>query len=194
MTCLPTNKVVFFATSNIHKYVEACQVLDEYKIVTAMLKKIDAVEIQDDSLENIAKSSAIDAVRKCRLPIIVEDAGLFIEALNGFPGPYSSYVFRTVGNDGILKLMGNTGERKAYFKSVVAFHGPEIVGPICFYGEAEGKIVREKHGSQGFGFDPIFEYLNSSKTFAEMRLEEKNRYSHRSLALHKFAEWFTSNL
>ena len=90
MTCLPTNKVVFFATSNIHKYVEACQVLNEYKIVTAMLKKIDAVEIQDDSLENIAKSSAIDAVRKCRLPIIVEDAGLFIEALNGFPGPYSS--------------------------------------------------------------------------------------------------------
>lgn len=193
MTYLPKDKIVYFATSNIHKYTEACQVLSECKIVTAMLKKIEAMEIQDDNLANIAKFSVIDATRKCHLPIIVEDAGLFIEALNGFPGPYSSYVYRTIGNDGILKLSKNIIERKACFKSVVAFHSPERVEPMCFRSEVEGKIVREKRGSQGFGFDPIFEPLNSSKTFAEMLFEEKNRHSHRGFALCKFAKWFTSN-
>jgi len=166
-------------------------VLSECKVATAMLK-IEAVEIQDDDLENIAKASATDAVKKCGLPTIVEDAGLFIEALNGFPGPYSSYVYRTIGARGILNLMENVDKRDACFQSVVAFSSPEEA-PKCFRGKAKGKISLEERGSFGFGFDPIFEPSGGSKrTFAEMTTTEKNEYSHRAEAIRRFARWYTS--
>ncbi len=193
MNDFPKNRVIFLATSNIHKFNEARQVLSKFKIATAMLKKIEAPEIQDDNIENVAKASAIDAVRKCNLPIVVEDAGLFTEALRGFPGPYSSYVYKTIGNDGVLKLMANVVNRNASFKSTIAFLSPTIGKPSCFNGEVKGQIAEEKHGSQGFGFDPIFKPFNFSKTFAEMTAEEKNRHSHRAHAFRKFAEWYKAS-
>jgi XTP/dITP diphosphohydrolase len=186
----PRGRIAFFVTSNIHKFNEARRVLAEYKVAAAMLR-IGAVEIQDDNLENIAKASATDAMKKCGLPVIVEDAGLFIKALNGFPGPYSSYVYRTIGTRGVLRLMENVDEREAYFQSVVAFSSPEET-PKCFQGKVKGEISREERGSSGFGFDPIFEPSGSRKrTFAEMTVTEKNKYSHRAKALRKFAEWYT---
>lgn len=193
MTSFFKGRVAFLVTSNIHKFEEARRVLSEYEIATAMLKKIDAVEIQDDDIEKVAKASALDAVKKCNLPIVVEDAGLFIEALKGFPGSYSSYVYRTIGNAGVLKLMGNVANRNAHFKSVVAFLNPNMEEPLSFKGEVKGKVLDEKRGNQGFGFDPIFQPFNTSKTFAEMTVEEKNNHSHRALALRKFAEWYTAS-
>jgi XTP/dITP diphosphohydrolase len=184
-------KVVFFVTGNIHKFHEARRVLAEYDISVAMLN-IDAVEIQDDSLENIAKTSVLDAARKSSLPVFVEDAGLFVKALNGFPGPYSSYVYRTMGTKGILKLMQNERKRDAYFQSVVAFCNPEeSLEPKIFKGEVEGRITYEERGKQGFGFDPIFQpYGRNSRTFAEMTTQEKNKHSHRAQALRKFLKWY----
>jgi len=183
-------KVGFFVTGNIHKFNEARKILAEYNIATAMLN-LEAVEIQDDNVENIAKASATDAMKKSNLPVFVEDAGLFVKALNGFPGPYSSYVYRTVGTKGILKLMQNEKKRDAYFLSVVAYSSPqEQLEPKCFHGKVEGKITYEERGKQGFGFDPIFQpYGGNSKTFAEMTTQEKNKYSHRAQALQKFARW-----
>jgi len=183
-------KVAFFVTGNAYKFNEARKLLTEYNIATAMLN-LEATEIQDDSLENIAKISAADAAKKSNLPVFVEDAGLFVKALNGFPGPYSSYVFRTVGVKGILKLMQNEKKRDAYFLSVVAFSNPqEPLEPKCFHGKVEGKIAYEERGKQGFGFDPIFQpYGGNGKTFAEMTTQEKNKYSHRAQALRKFAKW-----
>lgn len=187
----PRSRIAFFVTSNIHKFNEARKVLSQYELATAMLK-IKAVEIQDDSLENIAKASATEAVKNCSLPIIVEDAGLFIEALNGFPGPYSSYVYKSIGTKGILKLMENVAKRDAHFQSVVAFSSPEE-SPRCFHGKANGKISMEVRGELGFGFDPIFEPSDdSNRTFAEMRMPEKNTSSHRAEALRKFAKWYKS--
>jgi XTP/dITP diphosphohydrolase len=177
-------------TSNIHKFTEARSVLAEYKVATAMLK-IETIEIQDDNLQTIAKTTAIDAAKECGLPIIVEDAGLFIEALDGFPGPYSSYIYRTLGTKGILKLMEGVDERAALFHSVVAFNSPKNLLK-CFHGKVKGKIVMEERGSSGFGFDPIFEPSNSHTTFAEMTTVEKNKYSHRARALREFARWYTS--
>jgi len=187
----PKGRVAFFVTGNLHKFDEARLLLAKYKVAVAMLR-IEAVEIQDDNLENIAKASAIDAVQKCGLPVFVEDAGLFIEALKGFPGPYSSYVYRTIGTKGVLKLMENVEKRNAHFQSVVAFSSPEKA-PKCFQGKVKGKISMEERGSSGFGFDPIFESSGSrKKTFAEMTTTEKNEYSHRAEALRKFAEWYAS--
>jgi len=187
----PRGKVAYFVTSNIHKFQEARRVLSEYKIATAKLK-VDAVEIQDDNLENIAKFSALDAVKNCGLPIFVGDSGLFVEALNGFPGPYSAYVYRTVGTKGILKLMKNIENRNAYFQSVIVFSSPEEQ-PTCFSGKVEGKISLQELGTSGFGYDPIFEpSKGDGRTFAEMTTTEKNQYSHRAEALRKFAEWYSS--
>ena len=189
MDSFPLGRVVFFVTSNIHKFDEARKALAGYKIATAMLR-VEAVEIQDDSIEKVAQASASDAVEKCGLPIIVEDAGLFIEALKGFPGPYSSYAYRTIGTKGILELMKNVEKRQAYFRSVVAFSSPDK--PLTtFQGKINGKISRGERGRSGFGFDPIFSPSGQNRTFAEMTTQEKNRYSHRAQALRRFAEWYT---
>jgi len=186
----PYGRVAFFVTSNIHKFQEAKRVLAEYDIAAAMIK-MSALEIQDDSLENIAKASVLDAVKKCNLPVIVEDAGLFIKVLNGFPGPYSSYVNRTLGVEGILKLMRDVEDRSAYFLSVVAFSNSDGKEVKFFHGKVEGRIAYEARGESGFGFDPIFiPAEGDGRTFAEMSTEEKNRFSHRARALRKFAEWY----
>ena len=187
----PRGKVAYFVTSNIHKFQEARRVLSEYKIATAKLR-VGAVEIQDDNLENIAEASVLDAVKNCGLPIFVEDAGLFIEALKGFPGPYSKYVYNTIGTKGILKQMKNIEKRDAYFQSVIAFNSPDEQ-PTCFRGKVDGKISLQERGTSGFGYDPIFEpTAGDGRTFAEMTLNEKNGYSHRAEALRKFAEWYSS--
>jgi len=187
------SKVVFLATGNVHKFHEARRVLAEFGISLAMLK-VKAKEIQDDDVENVAKTVAVEAARNSNLPIIVEDSGLFVTALNGFPGPYSSYVYRTIGVEGILKLMEKIDNRNAYFKSAIAFCTPQSTKPVCFIGEVHGKIAFKARGDSGFGFDPIFEPENGGgKTFAEMNLEEKNQFSHRAKALRKFAAWHKSN-
>jgi len=186
----PIGKVAYFVTSNIHKFQEARRVLSEYGIATAKLR-VGAVEIQDDSLENIAKYSVLDAVKNCGLPVFVEDAGLFVEALQGFPGPYSRYVYDTVGVDGILKLMKNIENRAAYFMSVIAFGSPEEP-TVCFVGKVEGKHSLQRRGTAGFGYDPIVVPLEGDGgTFAEMTAAQKNRFSHRAGALRKFAEWYS---
>lgn len=187
------NRVAWLVTGNLHKFNEVRPVLSKYNIAAGMLRKIDAVEIQDDDIENVAKASALDAVRKSRLPIVVEDAGLFIETLGSFPGPYSSFVYRTIGNDGVLMLMRNAANRGARFRSVVAFSSPEQAEPLSFSCEVRGEIVKRKRGTYGFGFDPIFKPSSSQKTFAEMTVDEKNKYSHRASAFRRFAEWYAAS-
>ena len=185
-------RVVFFATGNIHKFNEARSILTGLDIAVGMLRVKDT-EIQSDSLKEIAQTSAIDAFKRCGLPVIVEDAGLFIDALNGFPGPYAAYAYKTIGNKGLLKLMQNVKNRKAQFWSAIAYCESSSCAPVCFEGEAEGEItVNERVGSgkSGFGFDPIFQPDGSGKTFAEMTLEEKNGFSHRAKAVRRFAEWY----
>ena len=183
-------KVIFFATGNIHKFNEARVVLAQCGLAVGMLRE-KALEIQNDSLAEIATSSAIDAHKRCHLPLIVEDAGLFVEALKGFPGPYAAYVYKTVGNAGLLKLMQGAQNRKAIFRSVIAYCDNEKTE--CFEGEVSGEIAtREKkiNAKSAFGFDPIFQPDRSEKTFAQMSLEEKNGYSHRAQAIRKFADWY----
>jgi len=189
----PLGRLIFFATNNIHKFNEARRVLAQYEIAVAMLR-VKASEIQDDILENIARTSALEASKRTQLPVIVEDAGLFIDALKGFPGPYSSYVYRTIGKEGILKLLKDCENRRAKFKSVMAFCSPDL-GIKCFRGIVEGKISREIRGESGFGFDPIFEPDEfSGRTFGELSVDEKNEISHRSRALRSFAEWYKMKL
>jgi XTP/dITP diphosphohydrolase len=186
-------RIVFFATNNVNKFNEARRVLGEYGIAVGMLR-VKTTEIQSDKLKEIAQASVTEAFRNCNLPVIVEDAGLFIEALRGFPGPYAAYVYKTIGNAGLVKLMENVENRNAKFQSAIAYCDGHSA-PVCFEGEAVGKITREERkekGKSGFGFDPIFQPFGSVKTFAEMTIEEKNGFSHRAKAFRKFAEWYKS--
>jgi XTP/dITP diphosphohydrolase len=195
--CIVDGKVVFFATGNINKFNESRSILRPFGISVGMLR-MKGDEIQSDSLKDIAQSSAINAFKRTHLPIFVEDAGLFIDDLNGFPGPYAAYVYKTIHNSGILKLMEKAATRQAKFQSVIAYCDQTLCEPACFEGESKGEITQTERRPQGklpFGFDPIFQPDGSSKTFAEMIIEEKNGYSHRAKAIRKFAEWYKkSNL
>ena len=186
------SKIVFFVTDNINKFNEVRRILAEYKVPIGMLR-VKTPEIQSEDLEKIAQRSVNDAFARCKLPIIVEDAGLFIEKLNGFPGPYSAYVYKTIGNNGLLKLLEKKKERKAEFKSIIAYRDNNSEIPISFEGSVHGEITlkeQKKNKKSGFGFDPIFKPDHFNKSFAEMNIEEKNNFSHRAKAIHKFAHWY----
>jgi XTP/dITP diphosphohydrolase len=191
-TCTLNTKVAFFATGNVNKFNEARSILSPYGIAVGMLR-VKGDEIQSDSLKEIAQTSAINAYKRSRLPIFVEDAGLFIDALSGFPGPYAAYVYKTIHNSGILRLMENVKNRRAKFQSVIAYCDETLCEPECFDGESNGEITlieRRQKGKSAFGFDPIFQPVGSRKSFAEMTIEEKNGFSHRAMAIRKFAEWY----
>jgi XTP/dITP diphosphohydrolase len=183
---------VIFATGNAHKYREVSGLLSEYGIPIEQ-EDIKRLEIQSDSLEEIAVTSVKNAVCLHGGPVLVEDSGLFINSLDGFPGPYSSYVYRTIGNIGILQVMREAGSRDASFKSIFAYLNPGNE-PFLFSGVVSGRISASLLGSRGFGFDPIFvPNEGDGRTFGEMTMQEKNRLSHRSKAVRKFALWYLSN-
>ncbi|MEM2849765.1 MAG: XTP/dITP diphosphatase [Candidatus Bathyarchaeia archaeon] len=183
---------IYFATKNEGKFREAKPIFESLDLNLTMLD-VDKIEIQSDSLEDIASYAAKELTERLNLKVVVEDAGLFIKSLNGFPGPYSAYTFKTIGLNGILKLMGGVSDRYAYFLSIVAYAEPEKPVKI-FQGKVEGLITYEPRGFEGFGFDPIFQPLNGNgKTFAEMTSEEKNRFSHRAEAFRKLALWIKEN-
>lgn len=177
---------IYLATSNSHKLAEARYVLSKYSIEVEQ-KYVKKLEVQADDVEKIAAEAAERLCEQGEDLTVVEDAGLYIKALNGFPGPYSEYVYRTLGIPGVLKLMAGVGDRSAYFKSAVAICAGGSVE--VFVGVVEGFIAEEPRGSGGFGFDPIFVPLGSRRTFAEMTLEEKSEVSHRGKAFKALAEW-----
>ncbi len=114
--------------------------------------KMKGNEIQSDNIKEIAENCATKAFNRCHLPLIVEDAGLFVDALEGFPGPYSAYVYKTIQNKGILKLMKNIKNRKATFCSAIVYCSRET-GPLLFEGEAKGEInVFRTQWCRQFGF------------------------------------------
>jgi XTP/dITP diphosphohydrolase len=173
---------LLFASSNSHKYQEAKKILDSFGIKLGFFKS-NLEELQSNSLKDIASKKAKDAFSKCKKPVIIEDDGLFINSLDGFPGPYSSYVFKTIGNKGILNLLKNN--RKANFVSIITYC--DKTNLQSFEGKLDGKISKTLKG-KGWGYDPIFIPNNSVKTFAEMN--NKNKLSHRFKALKKFSKWY----
>ncbi len=146
-------------------------------------------EIQADETSEISADSARKLAPFIESPFFLEDTGLYIDSLNGFPGPYSSFVSKKIGNRGIIRLMEGMG-RSARFVTVItlcangAFHQ--------FTGTLEGKISLEIRGEGGFGFDPIFVPSGEGRTLAEMTIDEKNSISHRSMALEQLVS-FLSN-
>ncbi|NVM27352.1 MAG: XTP/dITP diphosphatase [Candidatus Helarchaeota archaeon] len=184
---------IFFVSSNIHKFQEIQKILNKYNVQISF-HQAELPELQADSLEAIAHFSAKHAFSQLQQPLFVEDTGLFIDSLKGFPGPFASYVFKTIGNPGILHLLKGQSNRYATFRTVIALFISESES-TTFLGETKGTIASSERGEHGWGYDPIFIPLHSDgKTYAEMSIEEKNEISHRSKSVRKLAEWLGSKL
>lgn len=184
-------KTVYFITSNegkVHEVVEKVTSLD----VNIVQKNYGYPEIQTDFLEEVAQFGVSYLQKKVNHPFILEDAGIFIDALHGFPGVYSSYAYFTIGLDGILQLLQTipVKKRTAQFKSVFAYGTPE--GDMeLFKGTCNGTISATQQGGKGFGYDPIFIPDGFEKTFAEMNADEKNKISHRGKSLDQLVSFLT---
>ena len=183
-------KSIIFASSNKDKYREVKSLLSVFDTNVQFVEK-NLIELQADSMEVIALNKSHHAFLEISEPLIVEDDGLFIEELNGFPGQYSSFVFKTIGNMGIIKLLSNTNYRYAQFRSVFAFNDGK--NSLTFSGETRGTISR-KVTKGGWGYDPIFIPEYSKMTYGILDIKgRKESWSHRATALRKFGEWFRRN-
>ncbi len=145
---------IVMATANRHKVEEANLALKDFGI-TLIAHDIKGKEIQSLDPADVAKSCLEDLLRSFGKPLVVEDTALFVKALNGFPGALAADAFRTIGNKGILKLLGGEEDRSAYFEAAVAYGIPPDRIWV-FTGRVQGSISEEPRGSEGFGFDPIF--------------------------------------
>jgi XTP/dITP diphosphohydrolase len=184
-----SNVEIVMATSNVHKVEEANHVLKEFGVVLVG-QDIKGEEIQSLDPVKVAKASLEAALPGFGRPLVVEDTGLCVNALGGFPGALASHAFDTIGNRGILKLLDGEKDRSAYFEAAVAYGVPPDQIWI-FTGRVHGTISHEPRGERGFGFDPIFIPSGHTRTFGEMTLEEKGGISHRSLAFRRLGFWVT---
>lgn len=188
---------LLFATNNNHKADEIRAVLkNNLEIETLNEAGID-MDIPEpfDSLEENARNKSMTIYEMTGLDCFSEDTGLEVDALDGDPGVKSArYAGENRSFDAnIEKLLSNLAgkERNARFRTVISL----LIGgkETLFEGVCEGKIAEEKAGQNGFGYDPVFIPAGSDKSFAEMDLEEKNRYSHRKKATEKLVA-FLNNL
>jgi len=169
--------MIYFFTSNHGKFAEVKRLLSGFQVTRGT---IEYPELQADTQEAVVNFALSWLKKEVDGPFIIEDSGLYVDAVGGFPGVYSAYVFRTVGNPGILKLLQGAANREASFKSVVGLYDDR---PHVFEGVCRGRIAPAERGTHGFGYDPIFSPQGNDTTFGEMLTEEKNTYSHRGKAV-----------
>ena len=183
---------VLFLTSNENKVIEANQTLSElgYEIeqflINGLAPKI--IEPQSSEIEIVSEfkiQQALELISGTNFEnyaLLVEDSGLFIESLNDFPSVYSSYFFRTVGNQGILKLLENESNRNAEYRAFSILYRDGVY--FRALGKCLGSISTDIKGSNGFGYDPIFiPDSGDGRTFGEMQDYEKESKSHRGESL-----------
>lgn len=188
---------IIFATNNKHKLSEIRSILGELFDIVSLsdLEIFEDIPETADSLDGNALQKAEFVHQKTGLDCFADDTGLEVEALNGAPGVYSARyageeaTFDDNMNKMLLELEGQT-ERSARFRTVIAL----ILDKKKYYfeGAVEGKILTQKKGGEGFGYDPIFQPTGYEESFAEMDSEEKNRISHRGLAVKKLSSFLLS--
>jgi len=172
--------MIQFITTNEGKFKEVFDKMLERGI---RIERVDRgyPEIQADSLEKVVRFGATVLDDQIPGDYLIDDSGLFIDALSGFPGPYSAYAFKRLGLAGILKLMAGAKVRAAAFETILLLRRKGE--HHTFRGEVRGTIEDAERGKAGFGFDPIFLPEGETKTFGEMTLKEKNLHSHRARAV-----------
>ena len=188
-----------FASNNKHKLEEVKSAVGTaFKIVSLSdIQCCDEIPEEQPTLEGNARQKASYIYEKYGKNCFSDDTGLEIEALDGRPGVYSA---RYAGEEcsfednmnKVLAEMQNVDNRKACFRTVIALiiNGKEYL----FEGKVDGVILHEKHGKHGFGYDPVFQPVGHTVSFAEMDLETKNAISHRGKAVEKLAEFLKKSI
>lgn len=191
-------KKLVFATNNAHKLEEIRAILGD-KVEVLSLKDIRCeADIPEtaDTLEGNAALKAEYIHAHYGMDCFADDTGLEVEALDGAPGVYSARYAGGEGHDSeanmkkLLAELEGKENRKAQFRTAICLiEGGE---KHLFEGVVKGEIIREKKGSSGFGYDPVFVPEGYAETFAEMGAEEKNRISHRARAVQKLCNYLNS--
>lgn len=182
---MKNKRPLLFLTSNPHKFAEAKSILKSRGLIISQARA-KGTEIQSDSLVSVARFCAKAAYARLRRPLFVEDSGLFIDALNGFPGVYSASAYHQIGCAGILRLLAQKRHRAARFECAIAY--VDSRGTRIFTGAVSGRIADRMHSGSGFGFDPLFIPRGAGLPFSAMP-SMKARRSHRALALQALAKF-----
>ena len=191
------NRPLILATKNQGKIEEFKELLSGFPIEIKSLNDfgpIPSVVEDGKTFEDNAYKKAHDTARMLGFPALADDSGLVVEALDGLPGVYSARYAGEGASDQennlkLLEAMKSKEDRKAAFECIIAIAVPR--GPALIYeGRCEGQITQEMKGENGFGYDPIFYYPPSQKTFAQMSSDEKNSVSHRGKAMAELKEEF----
>lgn len=188
-----------FASNNLHKVKEISSIVGK----NIRLLSLNDFNITEDipenelTLEGNALAKARYVHEKTGRNVFADDTGLEIKALNGLPGVHSArFAGENKDSDAnirkVLEMLGDTENRKTRFRTVIALILDKK--EYLFEGIVNGNIIKEKRGSEGFGYDPVFIPDGFTKTFSEMPLSEKNTISHRAQALNKLKEFLESNL
>jgi XTP/dITP diphosphohydrolase len=176
-----------FVTTNEHKRREVQEILGiALERADLDLPEIQAIDPAEVATEKVR--AAREALEDRDLPVLVEDSGIMVDAWDGFPGALTKWLMKSVGNEGLLRMLPEGEDRSARAVCVVAL--AEVDGTVrTFRGEVPGILASEARGAGGFGYDPIFVPEWSSMTYAELG-EGKNADSHRARAFRAAREWF----
>lgn len=190
-------KQIFYVTGNRGKLSSAQRILDPYGIEVVQVK-LPLIEPQYDSIEEIVSSKVIQAYQQLGKPCIAQDAGLMIDSWSGFPGAYTEFIQRTIGNAGILKLMEGVTNRKAKFVRCLAYLGSGTDKPIFFHSYNQGVIAESERGApQPYHWSKlslIFIPDGFNVSLAQMRQDEYHTVVRRQNMLsaeEQFARWLT---
>lgn len=190
-------KELVVATNNEHKLKEIRNILKDFKILS--LKDINfynSIVEDENTFEGNSLKKATIVAKYCNKNTIADDSGLCISLLNGEPGVFSARYSNEGTDDAnikkvLKKLNGKESSAKFISAITIVFTNGNHE---TFIGECKGKIILEKKGKYGFGYDPIFFVEKYKKTFAEMKDIEKNEISHRRKALDKLKQYLENNL
>lgn len=192
-------KEIIFATSNPNKIFEVQSKIDAENFaikISPVPQPFDPIEDGKTFLEN-AYIKAFEAAKKTGKIAFADDTGLCVEALNGRPGLYSARYAE--GGSKVEKMLNEMQnfktleERKAYFTCAIVLVNPQGDTIFSCQSRFDGYIDFEPKGTHGFGYDPIFYVKELNKNLAELSTDEKNKVSHRALALKTFMEWLSKN-
>ena len=181
-------KALYFASHNLDKLREAQEILG----VPVKAAGFEVDEIQSLDPVEVAVKKVRSYYEKLKKPIFAEDVSVSIKSLKGLPGPYIDAFMKTLGNEGIVEIMNGKKDRNVTVQATVVYvseKGKEAI----FIGKVEG-IISEKPKGEGFGWDPIFIPKGETRTFGQMTMEEKNKYSMRAKALKKFKKWLEKEM
>ena len=168
---------LYFITGNKGKLAEVQSILGNVEGLD-----IDLPEIQELDAHKIIQAKLEEAQRHQKGEFIVEDTSLYFEAMKGLPGPLIKWFMKTVGNDGLYKMVEAFGNFNAEAKTIIGCSDKN--GNVEFFeGNIKGIIVSPR--GEGFGWDPIFQPEGYNKTFGELSAEEKNSFSMRKIAIEK---------